>query len=161
MIQEQSLSKRQAGWNQCWLVMVTDRELLHRVWAMQAIREFHMLKISDVSEIVYWANAVERGSRSGIIPDIALIEWRPDMPTMANAGFLESVRHILALANLPVIVLCPSELGDAEKAEICERYGVNAVVSKPLPRLYELDGLITETRQKMKFSGYKTASSAD
>lgn len=161
MIQEQPLLKRQARRNQRWLVMVTDRELLHRVWAMQAIREFHILKISDVFEMVYWTNAVERGSRSGIIPDVALIEWRPNMPAVANEEFLERVRHIPALAHLPVIVLCTSELGDADKAELCERYGVNSVVSKPLPRLYELDGLIAETRQKMHFSRYKTDSSAD
>jgi hypothetical protein len=149
MIQDQPQSKRHTSRNQCWLVMATDRELLHRVWAMQAIWEFDILEINDLFEIIYWMDAVKHGTH-GPVPDVALIEWRPDVPGTTNEWFLQNVRHNSRLARLPVIVMCASELSSATQAELRERYGVDAVVSKPLPKLFEINDLIAEVRQTVK-----------
>jgi hypothetical protein len=155
MIQETALSKQQASRNQHWLVMVTDRELLHLVWAMQAIHEFDILQINDWIDITYWMNIVEHRSHPVNTPDAALIEWRPDTPAVANEYFLREVRQTSRLANLPIIVLCASRLSSVAQTELCERYGIDAVVSKPLPRLFELNQLIAEVRQTVKPSSEK------
>lgn len=130
--------------------MVTNRELLHRVWAMQAIWEFDILRINDLPEITCWMSAVEHSSHPVNTPDVALIEWSPDMPAKANEYFLQEVRHTPQLARLPVIVLCDSELGDTERDRLGKCYGVNAVISKTLLKLFEINRLIAEACQTVK-----------
>lgn len=124
--------------------MVNDPQLQTLVRSMQAIWEFDPFELSDFFQTCDWLMAVKAGSFSTQIPDVAVIELCPDTPAAANQEYLQNARYIARLAQVPLILLCTGELSAPEKAEMLDFYGAKAVISKPLPGLFELNRIISE-----------------
>jgi hypothetical protein len=144
MSQNQHLQNHEGIRAQSWLVMVSDTDLLNMIRSMQVILRFDIFELRELFETTDWLIAAGSDSLPTSIPDVAVIELCPEAPAMANQEFLLKVRTISQLARLPVILLCPAELSVSQKTEMLEHYGVNAVVAKPLPGLFELNRLISE-----------------
>lgn len=131
-----------------WLVAEDDDDIrtivriMFRVWGHSA------LEFRDGHQTCRWLDDIEAGQYSGELPDLALLDIR--MPGPRGNEIARRMRRLAPFQRIPIVVMTAFSLNDSERQTLASRDGVDYVITKPLPDLFELKQLLdTLYSQKM------------
>lgn len=124
-----------------WLVAEDETDIrnlvqmLFMTWGHQPLAFESGMKAWD------WLDALEAGSYSGPLPELALLDIR--MPGKRGDEVARRIRATPALDHMPVVLMTAYALNDEQEAEMLA-HGADLIIHKPLPEFDRLHAVLQD-----------------
>lgn len=127
-----------------WLVIEDDQDIRTIVKIMFGVWGHDALEFRDGHQASRWLDEIEAGTYSGVLPDLALLDIR--MPGPRGNEIARRMRGLDLFRNIPIVLMTAFSLGDHEREGMIHKDGVDHIINKPLPDLFELRQLLETLR---------------
>src|SRR5690606_16815039 len=98
-----------------------------------------------------WLDEVESGAFSGDLPELALMDIR--MPSHKGHEIARRIRSVKPLQRIPIVLMTAFSLTESESAAMLKEYGVDCIIYKPLPDLFELKQTLETVYERKAAAG--------
>ncbi|WP_119067155.1 response regulator [Aggregatilinea lenta] len=131
-----------------WLVVEDEDDIRNIVKVMFKVWGYDPLEFRNGHEAWRWLDAIESGTYSGDLPELALLDIR--MPGHKGNEIAKRMRSLDALKSMPIVLMTAFSLSDGEYQEMLRECGVDKIIHKPLPDLFELKTTLDTVRDKKR-----------
>ncbi len=129
-----------------WLVVEDEDDIRNIVKVMFQVWGYDPLEFRNGHEAWSWLDAVEAGTYRGALPELALLDIR--MPGHKGHEIAKRMRSVDALKRVPIVLMTAFSLSDGEYQDMLRNCGVDKIINKPLPDLFELKTVLDTVREK-------------
>lgn len=129
-----------------WLVVEDEDDIRNIVKVMFKVWGYDPLEFRNGHEAWNWLDAVEAGTYGGALPELALLDIR--MPGHKGHEIAKRMRSVDALKRVPIVLMTAFSLSDGEHQDMLKDCGVDKIIHKPLPDLFELKTVLDTVREK-------------
>ncbi len=133
-----------------WLIAEDETDIRNLLLIVMQAWGYKVLAFETGQKVWDWLDAVEGGTYTGELPELALLDIR--MPGKRGNECANRMRSLAALQNLPIALMTAYSLNEAERQAFMKNDGVDAIVNKPLPPFDELKPLLESIIQKKRSS---------
>lgn len=128
-----------------WILLEDEADVQEMVEAMVGMLGATGMSFSDGDQAVRWIEQAERGTYTGEIPELALLDIRmPD--AISGPEVATRLRRSPLLKDIVIVLMTAYRLSLSDEEAIMERAGANFLLYKPLPSVdelgYVLNGLL-------------------
>jgi CheY-like chemotaxis protein len=123
-----------------WLVVEDEDDIRNIVKVMFQVWGHTAIEFSNGTDAWDWLDKVEAGEHNDDLPELALMDIR--MPGHRGHEIARRIRSVNPLRNIPVVLMTAFSLSENERREMLTDYGVDHIISKPLPDMFELKSLL-------------------
>lgn len=131
-----------------WLVVEDEDDIRNIVKVMFKVWGYDPLEFRNGHEAWHWLDDIEAGTYSGDLPELALLDIR--MPGHKGNEIAKRMRSLDALKSMPIVLMTAFSLTDGEHQEMLRDCGVDKIIHKPLPDLFELKTVLDTVRDKKR-----------
>ena len=142
-----------------WLVVEDEEDIRNIVKVMFQVWGHIALEFRDGNEAWGWLDAVEAGTYSGELPELALMDIR--MPGHKGNEIARRIRTVGALKNIPIVLMTAFSLSEGERQEMIQDCGVDQIIHKPLPDLFEFKTLLDNVYNTKQQQASKSPASGN
>ncbi len=137
-----------------WLVVEDEDDIRNIVKVMFKVWGYDPLEFRNGHEAWRWLDAIENGTYNGELPELALLDIR--MPGHKGNEIAKRMRSLDALKSTPIVLMTAFSLSDGEYQEMLRECGVDKIIHKPLPDLFELKNTLDTVREKKRTQAART-----
>ena len=123
-----------------WLVVEDDDDIRNYVKALFAAWGHTAIEFRDGKQTFAWLDAVEAGTHAGELPELALMDIK--MPGPRGNEIARRMRSLKPFQQIPIVLMTAFNLSSDERQAMLERDGVDKIINKPLPDLFELKAML-------------------
>lgn len=131
-----------------WLVVEDEDDIRNIVKVMFGVWGHEALEFRNGNEAFAWLDEVQAGKHNGKLPELALLDIR--MPGPRGNEIARRMRTLDTFAAIPIVLMTAFSLSEAERSEMLTTDGVDHIINKPLPDLFELKKLLEDISDKKK-----------
>jgi len=125
-----------------WLVVEDEDDIRNIVKVMFGVWGHTALEFRDGNEAWNWLDSVEAGTYKGDLPELALMDIR--MPGHRGNEIAQRIRTVTNLKNIPVLLMTAFSLTDSARETMKRECGVDHIIPKPLPDLFEMKKVLDD-----------------
>ncbi len=133
-----------------WMVVEDEPDIYDVLLAMFEIWGIEGVAFVDGAEAVSWIDDVDKGSVTGELPELAILDIR--LPEVPGPEVGARLRRSERLGKVAIVMITAYRLTPEEEEQIKARAQADTLMYKPLPAMpelrRELDRIITERRKK-------------
>jgi len=129
-----------------WLVVEDEEDIRNIVKTMFQVWQHTPLAFRNGHEAWRWLDQVEAGSFEGDLPELALMDIR--MPGHKGHEIAQRIRAVEPLQEIPIVLMTAFSLSEGERNAMLKDYGVDHIIFKPLPDLFELKQMLDTVYQR-------------
>jgi CheY-like chemotaxis protein len=133
-----------------WLIVEDDEDIRNYVKVLFMAWGHAPLEFRDGRQTFAWLDAVEGGSHTGELPELALMDIR--MPGPRGNEIARRMRAIEHFHRIPIVLMTAFSLSSDERQAMLARDGVDTIINKPLPDLLELKAMLDRLAQDKRAS---------
>ncbi len=119
-----------------WLVVEDEDDIRNIVKVMFQVWQHTPMEFRNGHEAWTWLDQVEAGHFEGDLPELALMDIR--MPGHKGHEIARRIRRVEPLRQIPIVLMTAFTLTESERDAMLKEYGVDHIIYKPLPDLFEL-----------------------
>ncbi len=134
-----------------WLVVEDEEDIRNIVKVMFQVWQHTPLAFRNGHEAWRWLDEVESGRFNGDLPELALMDIR--MPGHKGHEIARRIRSLKPLQQIPIVLMTAFSLTESERAEMLREYGVDHIIYKPLPDLFELKETLDTVSERKSAAG--------
>jgi len=123
-----------------WLVVEDDDDIRNYVKTLFMVWGHTPIEFRDGKQTFAWLDKVEAGTHPGELPELALIDIR--MPGPRGNEIARRMRSLDAFQKIPIVLMTAFSLTTDEKQAMLDKDGVDKIINKPLPDLFELKAML-------------------
>lgn len=123
-----------------WLVVEDEEDIRNIVKIMFQVWGHMPLEFCSGTEAWGWLDKVEAGEYNDSLPELALMDIR--MPGPRGHEIAKRIRSVDRMNKIPIVLMTAFSLSESERAEMLSDYGVDRIINKPLPDMFELKTLL-------------------
>ncbi len=131
-----------------WLVVEDEDDIRNIVKVMFGVWGHGALEFRDGNQAFAWLDQVQDGTYSGDLPELALMDIR--MPGPKGNQIARRMRTLDQFKHTPIVLMTAFSLDDNERQAMMAQDGVDHIINKPLPDLFELKKLLDDISGKKK-----------
>ena len=125
-----------------WLVIEDEEDIRNIVKVMFEAWGHRPMEFRDGHQAFGWLDSVEAGTYSGDLPELALMDIR--MPGPRGHEIAQRIRAVEPIQHIPIVLMTAFSLSEGERKTMYSDYGVDHIISKPLPDFFELKQLLDD-----------------
>jgi len=133
-----------------WMVVEDEPDIYDVLLAMFEIWGIEGVAFVDGAEAVSWIDDVDKGSVTGELPELAILDIR--LPEVPGPEVGARLRRSERLGKVAIVMITAYRLTPEEEEQIKARAQADTLMYKPLPAMpelrRELDKIIAERRKK-------------
>lgn len=134
-----------------WLVVEDEEDIRNIVKVMFQVWQHTPMTFRNGHEAWRWLDEVESGAFSGDLPELALMDIR--MPGHKGHEIARRIRSVKSLQRIPIVLMTAFSLTESESAAMLKEYGVDCIIYKPLPDLFELKQTLETVYERKAAAG--------
>jgi len=134
-----------------WLVVEDEEDIRNIVKVMFQVWQHTPMAFRNGHEAWRWLDEVESGRFNGDLPELALMDIR--MPGHKGHEIARRIRSLKPLQQIPIVLMTAFSLTESERAEMLREYGVDHIIYKPLPDLFELKETLDTVSERKSAAG--------
>lgn len=142
-----------------WLVVEDEDDIRNIVKVMFKVWGYDPLEFRNGHEAWGWLDAVEAGTYSGALPELALLDIR--MPGHKGNEIAKRIRSVDELKSMPIVLMTAFSLSDGEHQAMLQDCGVDKIIHKPLPDLFELKTVLDTVREKKRLQASASSDQSE
>ncbi len=119
-----------------WMVVEDEPDIYDVLLAMFEIWGIEGVAFVDGSEAVSWIEEVDRGTASGEMPELAILDIR--LPEISGPEVGERLRKSTRLGDIAIVMITAYRLSPAEEEAVIRQAQADTLMYKPLPAMPEL-----------------------
>ncbi|MBN1679791.1 MAG: response regulator [Anaerolineae bacterium] len=123
-----------------WLVVEDEEDIRNIVKVMFQVWGHSFLEFRNGHEAWAWIDAIENGAYEGDLPELALMDIR--MPGHKGHEIARRMRSVDRLKHIPIVLMTAFSLSEDERQQMVAECGVNKIINKPLPDMFEFKALL-------------------
>ena len=133
-----------------WLVVEDEEDIRNIVKVMFGVWGHGALEFRDGHQASRWLDQIEAGTYSGDLPELAILDIR--VPGPRGNEIARRMRTLTAFRTTPIVLMTAFNLSDIERQAMVSQDGVDHIIPKPLPDLFEFKQLLDDicTRKKSR-----------
>ncbi len=125
-----------------WLVVEDDDDIRNIVKVLFMTWGHEPVEFRDGHRAFKWLDDIEAGRVSGTLPELALMDIR--MPGPRGNEIARRMRSMEQFRNIPIVLMTAFKLEADESQRFIDQDGVDRVIHKPLPDLFELKQMLDD-----------------
>lgn len=129
-----------------WLVVEDEDDIRNIVKVMFGVWGHSALEFRDGNQAFGWLDQVADGTYSGDLPELALMDIR--MPGPKGNDIARRMRSLEQFKKTPIVLMTAFSLDENERQKMMTDDGVDHIINKPLPDLFELKKLLDDIADK-------------
>ena len=134
-----------------WLVVEDEEDIRNIVKVMFQVWQHTPMECRNGHEAWNWLDEVESGTFNGDLPELALMDIR--MPGHKGHEIARRIRTLEPLRQIPIVLMTAFSLTESERTAMLQEYGVDCIIYKPLPDLFELKQTLDSVYQRKAAAG--------
>jgi CheY-like chemotaxis protein len=131
-----------------WVLLEDDMDIMVIVSAMCQIWDIELIKLYNGHEAMAWIANFKAGKYQGTLPELALLDIR--LPGPQGNQVSAAIRQTPNLQNIAIILMSAYRLTREEQQDMIFQSRADLFLNKPLPRLFEFNGLIVDLLEARK-----------
>jgi len=121
-----------------WLLLEDEKDIKNMILATFEVLGATGLSFADGESALAWINEVEKGTYTGELPELALLDVR--MPTQINGPEVAArLRRCPPLKDIIIVLITAYRLNPNEQQALMAYAGADFMLYKPLPTIEELE----------------------
>ena len=129
-----------------WLVVEDEDDIRGIIKVLWGLWGYTTLEFRDGNQAFAWLDQIEAGTYSDPLPDLALMDIR--MPGHFGNEIARRMRSLEPFKHIPIVLMTAFSLSDAEREKMLKEDGVDHIISKPLPEMFELKALLEDIHKR-------------
>lgn len=129
-----------------WMVVEDEEDIRNIVKVMFQAWGRSSIDFRDGNDTYEWLDKVEKGEHEGELPDLVLMDIR--MPGHFGNEIARRMRTIEAFKNVPILLMTAFSLTDTERQKMVKDDGVDHIINKPLPDMFQFKAILDEWYEK-------------
>ncbi len=125
-----------------WLVVEDDDDIRNIVKILFTTWGHVPVEFRDGHRATKWLDEVDSGSFDGTLPDLALMDIR--MPGPRGNEIARRMRSMKQFRSIPIVLMTAFKLEPDELQRFIDQDGVDRIIHKPLPDLFELKQMLDD-----------------
>ncbi len=125
-----------------WLVVEDEDDIRGIIKVLWELWGYTTLEFRDGNQAFAWLDKIEAGTYTDPLPELALMDIR--MPGHFGNEIARRMRSLEPFKNIPIVLMTAFSLSEAERQKMLTEDGVDHIISKPLPEMFELKTLLED-----------------
>lgn len=131
-----------------WVIIEDDTDIRNIVNFMCTAWGHDTLLFPDGEKAYTWVEAVDAGTVTDSLPEMALIDIR--MPGYTGDVVAGRIRQSAALKDIAIVLMTAYSLSEAEYKRIMQASGADLLIRKPLPDMHKLQATLYRVLDEKK-----------
>lgn len=134
-----------------WLIVEDEADIRNLVAMMAQVWGHNAITFDNGQKAWDWLDDIANGKASGDMPEFALMDIR--MPGKRGNELSKKIREVDEISDIPIVLMTAFVLSDEEINNMRDKFGVDAVINKPLPDFDRLKVALDDIIAKKKQNG--------